>query len=96
MGNMIPQERLMKYFNVTKKAIDLLKIVAPERTHLYKAATDYLDMAKRYYNDAIHFHQNGKDVDAFAALNYAHGWLDAGARIGLFDVQHNSKLFTVD
>ena len=35
-------------------------------------------------------------VTAFAALNYAHGWLDAGARIGVFDVNHDSKLFTVD
>ena len=30
-----------------------------------------------------------------AALNYAHGWLDAGARSGVFDV-HDSRLFTVD
>ena len=96
MEDTISQERLKKYFNITKKAIDLLKIVAPEKTHLYKTAVDYLDMAKRYYNDAIHFHSEGRDVDAFAALNYAHGWLDAGARIGLFDVQHNSQLFTVD
>jgi hypothetical protein len=35
-------------------------------------------------------------VNAFAALNYAHGWLDAGARLGLFDVDHDSTLFTVD
>ena len=34
-------------------------------------------------------------VNAFAALNYAHGWLDSGARIGLFDVK-DSRLFTVD
>ena len=34
-------------------------------------------------------------VLAFAALNYAHGWLDAGARIGLFKVKDN-RLFTVD
>ena len=38
----------------------------------------------------------GDIVTAFAALNYAHGWLDAGARIGLFDVGHDSELFTVD
>ncbi len=96
MGNEITEEKLMKYFNVTKRAIDLLRIAAPEGTHLYKSAMDFLDMAKRYFNDAIHFHKQGNDVDAFAALNYAHGWLDAGARLGLFDVQHNSELFTVD
>ena len=31
-------------------------------------------------------------VNAFAALNYAHGWLDAGAKIGLWKVE-NSELF---
>jgi len=29
-------------------------------------------------------------------LNYAHGWLDAGARLGIFDVKGDSRLFTVD
>ena len=56
---------------------------------------DFLDMIERYIKDAEHFEKKGEIVDAFAALNYAHGWLDAGARLGLFDV-HDSKLFTVD
>ena len=53
-------------------------------------------MADRYFKDAKHFKKKGDYITAFAALNYAHGWLDAGARMGLFDVDHNSKLFTVD
>ena len=59
-------------------------------------AEDFLDMASRYIQDAEYFLNNKKDaVLAFAALNYAHGWLDAGARIGLFKVK-DSRLFTVD
>jgi hypothetical protein len=54
------------------------------------------DMAQRYFSDARHFEKKGDIVTAFAALNYAHGWLDAGARLGLFDVGHDDKLFTVD
>ncbi len=54
------------------------------------------DMAKRYFSDAQHFREKGDYVNAFAAVNYAHGWLDAGARLGLFDVGHDSELFTVD
>ena len=61
-----------------------------------KYAKDFLDMAQRYFSDARHFEKNGQIVTAFAALNYAHGWLDAGARLGLFDVDHDSELFTVD
>jgi hypothetical protein len=96
METEVTEERLVKYFNVTRRALDILKIATPEGTHLFKAAEDFLDMAKRYFNDAVRFKNDGKWVDAFAALNYAHGWLDAGARLGLFDVQHNSELFTVD
>ncbi len=59
-------------------------------------AADFFDMASRYYDDAHYFSAKKHDaVLAFAALNYAHGWLDAGARIGLFKVKDN-HLFTVD
>ena len=61
-----------------------------------KQAEDALDMAQRYYDDASFFLEKKQDaVLAFAALNYAHGWLDAGARLGLFEVTDN-RLFTVD
>ena len=92
----VSKEKLKKYFNVTEKALKIVKISPPKKTHLHKAAIDFLDMAERYFKDAKHFEKKGDYVTAFAALNYAHGWLDAGARIGLFDVNHNNKLFTVD
>lgn len=92
----ITKEKLEKYFDVTKRALDKLKICSPEKTHLHKIAEDYISMASDYFKDAKHFADKGDYVNAFAALNYAHGWLDAGARIGLFDVDHDSSLFTVD
>ena len=92
----VSDEKLEKYFSVTKQALNKVKIVSPEKTHLRKLAEDYLDMAMRYVDDAHHFKNEGDYVTAFAALNYAHGWLDAGARAGLFDVDHDSVLFTVD
>ena len=52
-------------------------------------------MIERYVSDAKHFRKNKDYVNSFAAISYAHGWLDAGARIGLFDV-HDSELFTID
>lgn len=62
----------------------------------YCQAKLVFDVAKRYFSDAKHFQEKGDMVTAFAALNYAHGWLDAGARLGLFDVGHDSELFSVD
>ncbi len=92
----ITDVKIKKYFEVTGKAMKKAKIAAPTKTHLYKMAEEFMDMAQRYYSDAKHFMKKDDYVNAFAALNYAHGWLDAGARIGLFDVKHDNKLFTVD
>lgn len=90
----ITKERLEKYFNITSEALEKAK-KAPKDPNAVKHAEDFLDMAERYFNDAKHFEKKGDSVTAFAALNYAHGWLDAGARIGLFNVK-DSRLFTVD
>ncbi|MEM4637790.1 MAG: DUF357 domain-containing protein [Candidatus Woesearchaeota archaeon] len=89
----INKDLLDKYFSITGEALEMCrKFIDNERLH---EAKDFLDMASRYYSDAKYFEKNGNYVLAFAALNYAHGWLDAGARIRLFKV-NNSKLFTVD
>jgi hypothetical protein len=90
----ITLEKLDKYFSVTKKAIGLAT-KSGNRTKLVKEREDCLDMINRYFSDALHFKSKDDFVNAFAALNYAHGWLDACARIGIFDV-HDSTLFTVD
>ena len=92
----ITDEKLAKYFDVSTQAYNKVKISSPDKTHLYKMAQDFLQMAKNYIDDAHHFKEKGEIVTAFAALNYAHGWLDAGARAGLFDVDHDNQLFTVD
>jgi len=92
----ITDEKLAKYFDVTGRAIAKVKIVSSGKINFKKAAEDFFDMANRYFSDAKHFKEKGDIVNAFAALNYAHGWLDAGARLGLFDVDHDNTLFTVD
>ncbi|MEK6812505.1 MAG: DUF357 domain-containing protein [Nanoarchaeota archaeon] len=91
----ITPEKLEKYFTVTSEALQKAKN-APENLDLNDGTRkDFLDMVERYLSDAQHFREKKDFVLAFAALNYAHGWLDAGARIGLFDV-HDSTLFTQD
>lgn len=94
MQSKITKEKLERYFDVTGRAIELAK-EAKNKTGMQDERRDFLDMIQRYYSDARHFEEKGEIVDSFAALNYCHGWLDAGARIGLFDV-HDSGLFTVD
>ncbi len=94
MNTIITLEKLNKYFSITSEALAKAKM-ALDSSRLEKAK-DFFDMASRYYQDAEYFFREKEDyVLAFAALNYAHGWLDAGARIGLFQVK-DSRLFTVD
>ena len=92
--NEITLDKLSKYFSITKEALQKAE-ESSNKTSLKEERADFLDMIRRYISDAEHFREKGDIVNAFAALNYAHGWLDAGARIGIFDV-HDNKLFTVD
>ncbi|MBI2669057.1 DUF357 domain-containing protein [Candidatus Woesearchaeota archaeon] len=91
--NTITPEKLNKYFAITKEALDKAE-KALDSSRL-EQARDFLNMASHYFSDAHYFAQKEDLVNAFACLNYAHGWLDAGARIQLFKV-HDSRLFTVD
>ncbi len=90
----ITSEKLDKYFKITEKAIEKAKL-SQEKINLDNARDTFLDMIERYFKDALYFYKKNDFVNAFAALNYAHGWLDAGARLGIFDV-HDSSLFAQD
>jgi len=80
----LTDERLEREFKVTEKAIENLKIKINNEHTFYKNALHFLDTAKRYYEDAKYFRNKNDKASAFGALNYAHGWLDAGKSIGLF------------
>lgn len=92
--DVVCDRRLDKYFDITGRALAKVKEAEkdPERA---KEAADFLDMAERYFSDAKHFREQGNYVLSLAAVNYAHAWLDAGARIGLFKVK-DTELFAAD
>lgn len=92
--NLVCDKRLDKYFDITERA--LAKVKEGEKdSERVKEAADFLDMSERYVSDAKHFREQGNYVLALAAINYAHAWLDAGVRIGLFKVKDN-ELFASD
>jgi hypothetical protein len=95
MQDRITEEKIAKYLDTTKRALDKIKVAAPPRSFNRKMADSFLEMANAYYSDAKHFRDKGDYVNAFACVNYAHGWLDAGARIGLFEVGEDDRLFTL-
>jgi len=92
MNNQITKEKLEKYLVLTKKAFEeIKKNVVVDKSN---DAKEIIEMVKNYISDAKHFEEKGDIVDSFAALNYAHGWIDSGVRLGIFDVDDN-KLFTI-
>lgn len=92
-NNIVTKEKVKKYFKITLEALEIAK-KAPENLDLNKAREDFLNMVELYLKDAKYFEEKGDLINTFAALNYAHGWLDAGARIGLWEV-HDSRLFVL-
>ncbi|MBI2138178.1 DUF357 domain-containing protein [Candidatus Woesearchaeota archaeon] len=85
----ITPEKLSHYLALTSKAIGKVKIASIQQIKSVDAAAvgrDFLDMAARYLSDANHFKAKGDFVNAFACVNYAHGFLDAGARIRVFEI----------
>jgi|SRR3989344_4098854 len=93
-NSMITEEKLLKYFNITKQALKKAK-GSKEKINIKNARNVIIGMVENYLSDAEHFYRKKDFVNAFAALNYAHGWLDCGASLGIFDV-HDSILFTAD
>jgi uncharacterized protein len=92
----ITDAKLDKYFALTEKALTIIKVVAT-KDDFSRIAEDFLMMAKSYFSDAKHFREKGDYVNAFAAVNYAHAWLDAGARMKIFDVgKEAGRLFASD
>jgi len=92
MENKITKQKLEKYFSVTEKALKIAKTSVIKGKEKY--AKEIFEMVENYLSDAKHFRDKGNFIDAFAALNYTHGWLDAGVRLDVFNVK-DDKLFTV-
>ncbi len=92
----ITEKKLNKYLDLTTRAIKKVKINKNLSKKDGNRAKTYLEMSKSYLSDARHFKKEGNWVNAFAAVNYSHAWLDAGAIVGLFDVEKDNIMFTVD
>lgn len=89
------EEKTDRYEQLLSKALSAATVAVPEETPLGQGATEFQEMARSYLQDGRHFREEGDTVNALAAFSYGHAWLDAGARIGLFDVPNEGHLFTV-
>jgi len=85
-------DKIEKYEKLTSKALEITKKSIAKGKG--KQAKEIIDMVSNYLSDAQYFKKKSDFVNAFAALNYAHGWLDSGVRLDIFNVK-NDKLFTI-
>ena len=90
----VTTEKIKRYLYITRESLASLEISAPEGTHLRKVAEDYLLMARSYYQDAEHYFKKGDYVTSLSCVCYAHAWLDAGVRLGVFKIIKNREFFT--
>ncbi len=89
------EEKTDRYERLLSEALDAAEIASADDTPMGEAAADCREMARSYLEDGRHFRAEDDLVNALASFSYGHAWLDAGARIGLFDVPRDGHLFTV-
>jgi hypothetical protein len=92
LKNRITKEKIIKYHALTGRALEIAKksVVKSKEGQ----AKEIFLMVECYLSDAKHFEKNKDYINAFGSLNYAHGWLDAGARLKIFNVK-DDELFTI-
>ncbi|MFA5259086.1 MAG: DUF357 domain-containing protein [Candidatus Pacearchaeota archaeon] len=88
----ITTEKIEKYYLLTSKALSIAKKSIAKKREI--EAREIILMVECYLSDAKHFSDKKDYVNSFGCLNYAHGWLDSGARLKIFNVT-DTKLFTV-
>jgi hypothetical protein len=92
MQDKITREKLEKYFGLTETALKKIKKKVIKGKEKY--AKEIIEMVENYLSDAHYFAKKGDFINAFAAINYSHGWIDAGVRLDVFNVK-DRKLFTI-
>ncbi|MDV0444538.1 hypothetical protein MmiAt1_00640 [Methanimicrococcus sp. At1] len=87
-------EKTIRYEKLLAAALEKAVPSSIEASHMRAVADDYRRMADAYHKDGLHFLESEDYVNALASFSYGHAWLDAGAKLGVFDVD-DDILFTI-
>lgn len=87
-------EKTIRYEKLLAAALEKAIPSAIENSHMRNVACDFKRMADAYHKDGLHFIEQDDYVNALASFSYGHAWLDAGAKLGVFDVD-DDVLFTI-
>lgn len=89
------EEKTDRYGRMLAEALEEASMAVPPETPLGAAAAEIEEMAVSYLEDGRHFRESDDPVNALASFSYGYGWLDAGVRMGLFEVPADTHLFTI-
>lgn len=85
--------RAREYEALLAEAVDVAGVVGDSERE--GDGEEVLSMARAYLTDGRYFLEENDPVRALAAFSYGHGWLDAGARLGVVDVPVDGDLFAI-
>lgn len=88
----ITKEKLEKYRKITETALNIAKKSISKSKE--GEAREIIKMVECYLSDSKHFEKKADFINSFGSIYYAHGWLDCGARLKIFEVS-DDKLFTI-
>ncbi|MDK2892821.1 DUF357 domain-containing protein [Methanohalophilus sp.] len=87
-------EKVERYERLLRQALEKAVISPIEGSHMKCVGEDFREMAESYYKDGMYFIESDDLVNALVCFSYGHAWLDAGAKLGVFDVD-DDVLFTI-
>lgn len=92
MKDRITKSMLKKYREISETALEIAnKNISKGKE---KESEKIIEMVRCYLGDSKYFEDNNDLINAYGAIYYAHGWIDCGARLKIFNVK-DDKLFTI-
>lgn len=86
-------EKATQYEGLLAAAVNVASVT--DTTSDAEAGEEVLEMARSYLDDGRYFLSEDDPVRGLAAFSYGHGWLDAGARMGVLTVPEEGDLFAI-
>jgi len=79
------EEKVERYRQLFSQALESTGIVQGLEPDTQKRGEEFLNMARSYFGDGLHFKEDGDMVNALVCFSYGHAWLDAGTRLGILE-----------
>jgi hypothetical protein len=88
-------EKVQRYRRLLREGIKAVEPAPDEASVLWKGCGEILGRADTAFQQGTVECSAGNLLDALRYFGYGHGWLDVGARTGLFRIVGRRDLFTV-